>query len=37
MSRLNLWAKFPAPPEDVKKISITIPHFAPLDDAPISQ
>jgi hypothetical protein len=36
-SRLNLWAKFPAPPEDVKKISISIPHFAPMDDAPISQ
>lgn len=36
-SRLNLWAKFPAPPEDVKKISIAIPHFAPMDDVPISQ
>jgi hypothetical protein len=36
-SRLNLWAKFPAPPEDVKKISISIPHFAPMDDVPISQ
>ena len=37
MSRLNLWAKFPAPPDDVKKISISIPHFAPMDDVPISQ
>lgn len=36
-SRANLWAKFPAPPEDVKKISIVIPHFAPMDDVPISQ
>ena len=36
-SRLNLWAKFPAPPDDVKKISVSIPHFAPLDDVPISQ
>jgi len=36
-SRLNLWAKFPPPPEDVKKISIVIPHFAPMDDVPISQ
>lgn len=32
----NLWAKFPAPPEDVQKISVVIPHFAPLDDVPIS-
>ncbi|HXM75631.1 MAG TPA: hypothetical protein VN971_02555, partial [Thermoanaerobaculia bacterium] len=36
-SRVNLWAKFPPPPEDVKRISIVIPHFAPMDDVPISQ
>jgi hypothetical protein len=36
-SRLNLWAKFPAPPEDVNKIGIVIPHFAPMDDVPISK
>ena len=36
-SRVNLWAKFPPPPEDVKRISIMIPHFPPMDDAPISQ
>jgi hypothetical protein len=36
-SRLNLWAKFPAPPEDVSKIGIVIPHFAPMDDVPISK
>ncbi|MDQ6652659.1 MAG: hypothetical protein M3Y84_07925, partial [Acidobacteriota bacterium] len=35
-SRGNLWAKFPAPPADVQKISIVIPHFGPLDDVPIS-
>ncbi len=35
-SRGNLWAKFPAPPDDVQKISIVIPHFSPLDDVPIS-
>jgi hypothetical protein len=35
-SRINLWAKFPAPPEDVEKISIVIPHFQPMDDVPIS-
>lgn len=33
--RANLWAKFPAPPEDVKVISVMIPHFAPMDDVPI--
>ena len=35
-SRANLWAKFPAPPDDVQKISIVIPHFAPMDDVTIS-
>ena len=35
-ARANLWAKFPAPPDDVQKISIEIPHFGPLDDVPIS-
>lgn len=35
-SRANLWAKFPAPPDDVQKISVVIPHFGPLDDVPIS-
>jgi hypothetical protein len=34
--RGNLWAKFPAPPQDVKVISVMIPHFAPMDDVPIS-
>ena len=36
-SRKSLWAKFPAPPEDVNKIGIVIPHFAPMDDVPISK
>jgi hypothetical protein len=35
--RLSLWAKFPAPPDDVQKISIVIPHFQPLDDVTISR
>jgi hypothetical protein len=34
--RMNLWAKFPAPPEDVKVVSVMILHFAPMDDVPIS-
>jgi len=36
-SQTALWAKFPAPPADVRKISVLIPHFMPLDDVPISQ
>jgi hypothetical protein len=35
--KLNLWAKFPAPPPEVTKVTIEIPHFAPIDDVPISQ
>jgi hypothetical protein len=36
-SRAGLYAKFPAPPESVEKISIVIPHFIPMDDVPISK
>jgi hypothetical protein len=35
--RLNVWAKFPAPPDDVQKINVAIPHFSPADDVPISR
>jgi hypothetical protein len=35
-SSKNLWAKFPAPPPNVQKISVVIPHFGPMDDVPIS-
>jgi hypothetical protein len=35
--RATLWAKFPAPPPEVQKVTIQIPHFQPIDDAPISQ
>jgi hypothetical protein len=33
----NLWARFPAPPDSVEKISVVVPHFLPLDDVPISK
>lgn len=36
-SRANLWAKFPAPPDDVQRISIVVPHFSPMDDVPLSR
>lgn len=35
-SSKNLWAKFPAPPAKVQKVSVVIPHFEPMDDVPIS-
>jgi hypothetical protein len=33
----NLWAKFPAPPDSVKKIGVVVPHFVPMDDVPLSR
>lgn len=36
-SHVALWAKFPAPSADVKKISVAIPHFIPMDDVAIRQ
>lgn len=36
-SRAKLYAKFPAPPESVEKITVEIPHFIPMDDVPISK
>src|SRR5215212_4652906 len=27
----NLWARFPAPPDDVQKVSVVVPHFSPMD------
>jgi hypothetical protein len=36
-SSVNLWAKFPAPPDSVKKIGVVVPHFQPIDDVPLSR
>jgi hypothetical protein len=33
--KLNLWAKFPAPPDGVEKITVVMPKFMPMDDVPI--
>ncbi|HUF18178.1 MAG TPA: hypothetical protein VMS12_09075 [Thermoanaerobaculia bacterium] len=33
--KATLWAKFPAPPADVQRISIVFPKFLPLDDVPL--
>lgn len=34
-TQASLWAKFPAPPDNVQKITVEIPHFIPVDDVPI--
>jgi hypothetical protein len=34
-SQITVWAKFPAPPDDVQKITVEIPHFVPVEDVPI--
>jgi hypothetical protein len=36
-SRVNLWAKFPAPPAEVSTITVVVPHFTPMEDVSISQ
>ena len=36
-SRANLWARFPAPPDNVEKITVVVPKFSPMDDVPISR
>jgi len=36
-SSVNVWAKFPAPPDSVQKLGIVVPHFMPMDDVPLSQ
>lgn len=36
-SRMNLWARFPAPPDNVEKIGVVVPHFSPMDDVPLSK
>lgn len=32
---INLWMKFPAPPSDVKAVTLNIPEAAPFEDIPI--
>ena len=34
--RLN-WAKFPAPPAGSKKVTISLPKFAPFEDVPVAE
>lgn len=32
----NVWAKFPAPPDDVQKISVIVPGFEPVESVPFA-
>jgi hypothetical protein len=34
---LPVWAKFPAPPESVEKITVVVPHAPPFDDVRITK
>jgi hypothetical protein len=34
---LNTWAKYPAPPENVQKITLFLPGVAPFEDVPIAK
>jgi hypothetical protein len=36
-SRANLWARFPAPPDNVERITVVVPKFSPMDDVAISR
>jgi hypothetical protein len=36
-SRVNLWARFPAPPDGVEKVTVVVPHFSPMDDVSLSR
>jgi len=35
--RVNVWARFPAPPDNVDKIVVVVPHFSPMDDTPLGR
>ena len=34
-TRFNLWAKYPAPPDAVKQITVLFPGFEPIESVPI--
>lgn len=35
-SPVNLWAKFPAPPESVQKLTVVVDGFEPIESVPIT-
>jgi hypothetical protein len=32
----NAWAKFPAPPETVQKLTVVVPGFEPIEGVPVT-
>jgi len=34
--KTNLWIKFPAPPDNVQKITVVVPQFDPIENVPIT-
>lgn len=34
--RSNAWAKFPAPPESVQKVTVVVPGFEPVEGVPVA-
>ena len=34
---INVWARFPAPPDGTQKVTVVIPRFVPADDVAISR
>jgi hypothetical protein len=36
-SKANLWAKFPAPPDSVQKMTVVVPQFEPIESVPVSR
>ncbi len=34
--RANAWAKFPAPPDAVQKVTVVVPGFEPVENVPIT-
>lgn len=35
--RVNVWARFPAPPDNVDKIGVVVPRFSPMDDVSLGR
>jgi hypothetical protein len=36
-AKVNLWAKFAAPPANVEKVTVVVPDFQPIDGVPITR
>lgn len=36
-AKVNLWAKFAAPPTQVQKITVVVPEFQPVESVPITE